>query len=113
MRILLPLIAVITAVWLAAPASSHAVGYYNPAKESYRASDLTARGEIPDTLNQLKEALYFTPIVNALDRIAVEVKAILSQFGVRSPGDRYERRMTVKSDIKRRIPKPYRRSKKR
>jgi hypothetical protein len=70
-----------TCVFLALVGSSHAVGLYVVGKEECNCSPLVARGIVPDTLNQLTEALWFPQVAVALDRIAVELKAMLASVG--------------------------------
>ncbi len=61
-----------------------AVGSYTVGKEDCSCSPLTAKGIKPDTLNQLKESVDFPIVYRIIDRLAGEVKAILSQFGVKT-----------------------------
>lgn len=60
---------------------SHAVGYYAVGKEDCRCSPLVERGIIPDTLNQLGEALILPRLGWAIERLALELRAVASQFG--------------------------------
>jgi len=59
-----------------------AVGLQAVGKEECVCDPLVARGIVPDTLNKIKLALVFPEFGIALDRFAVEMKAILGQFGL-------------------------------
>jgi hypothetical protein len=59
-----------------------AVGLQALGKEECACDPLIARGIVPDTLNKLKLAFVFPEFGIALDRFAVDVKAILGQFGL-------------------------------
>lgn len=67
--------------------SVRAVGYDIAGKEKCVYSPLVARGVIPDTLNNIKEALVFPRLGFLAERLASEIKAILGQFGIKSAGD--------------------------
>lgn len=58
-----------------------AVGLYAVGKEQISCSPLVARGIVPDTWNKLSEAFLAPQISWALDRLAVEMKSLLNQFG--------------------------------
>ena len=58
-----------------------AVGLYAVGKEQISCSPLVARGIVPDTWNKLTEALLVPQISWALDKLAVEMKTMLSQLG--------------------------------
>lgn len=58
-----------------------AVGYDVVGKEKCSCDPLVARGALPDTVNKLHEALFVPKIAFILDRIAVEGRAMLAQFG--------------------------------
>ncbi|MCX5872830.1 MAG: hypothetical protein NTY51_06295 [Deltaproteobacteria bacterium] len=61
--------------------NSAAVGVYNPALEKSECSTLVQRGVIPDTWNKLSEALLVREISWAIDKLTIEAKAFLNQFG--------------------------------
>ncbi len=69
---------VLTTVWIG---HSQAAGLYVVGKEDCDCSSLTARGIVPDTLNKLKEAFLLAHIAAALDKVAVEIKGMVDQFG--------------------------------
>lgn len=58
-----------------------AVGVYIPGKETCDCSPLIQRGIIPDTWNKLTEALLIPQISWAIDKLTLEAKAVISQFG--------------------------------
>jgi hypothetical protein len=58
-----------------------AVGYDVLGKEKCSCDPLVARGVLPDTANKLWEVLFIPKLGFILDRIAVEGKAMLAQFG--------------------------------
>lgn len=60
--------------------TSHAVGYYSVGKEGCNCSPLVARGIVPDTLNLLQEALVLPRIGGALERFAVSIREMFTQF---------------------------------
>lgn len=60
---------------------AEAVGLYAVGKEQISCSPLVARGIVPDTWNKLGEALLVPQISWALDKLAVEMKTMLGQFG--------------------------------
>lgn len=60
---------------------SEAVGFQVVGKEECKCSPLVARGIVPDTLNKLKEAFVFPSLVVAVERVAGEFRAVVSQFG--------------------------------
>lgn len=62
----------------------HAAGMYVPGKEDCTCSPLVKQGLMPDTLNKLAQAFYFPSVARAVDTLAGEVKAILSQFGIQT-----------------------------
>ncbi|MFH0823668.1 MAG: hypothetical protein V2B18_13040 [Pseudomonadota bacterium] len=79
--------AAVCAAFLVLQASgASAVGVYTPGKEQCNCSPMVARGVYPDTLNLLHEAFVFPSINNTIDRIAVEVKSLISQFSLASAG---------------------------
>ena len=61
--------------------NSLAVGVYTPGLERCDCSPLVQRGVIPDTWNKLTEALLIPQISWAIDRLTIEAKAVISQFG--------------------------------
>lgn len=61
--------------------NSMAVGVYTPGKEPINCSSLVKRGVIPDTWNKLTEALLIPQICWAIDKVAIEAKAVIAQFG--------------------------------
>jgi hypothetical protein len=61
--------------------SSLAVGVYTPGQEKNDCCPLIQRGVIPDTLNKLTLALLIPQISWAIDKLAVEAKVVISQFG--------------------------------
>ncbi len=61
--------------------SSWAVGVYTPGQEKYDCSPLVQRGIIPDTWNKLTEALLIPQISWAIDKLTIEAKAFIGQFG--------------------------------
>ena len=74
-------LAICVSLWTGFLANAHAAGYYSVGKEDCNCSPLVARGIMPDTLNQLVEALAFPKIGWAFERLATEIKLIASQFG--------------------------------
>lgn len=68
------------AVFLAT--DSKAVGLTAVGKEDCICSPLVERGIVPDTLNKLKLAFEFPQLAMVLDRLALDVRGILGQFGV-------------------------------
>jgi len=68
------------AVFLANDAE--AVGLTAVGKEDCVCSPLVERGIVPDTLNKLKLAFEFPQLSMVLDRLALDVRGILGQFGV-------------------------------
>jgi len=80
------IIAVVVTIALATACVTnvHAVGMYRVGKEECNCSPLVAKGIIPDPLNKLKEALVCSQLALVLDRIVVEIKGIVGQFGVNS-----------------------------
>lgn len=61
--------------------NSAAVGVYSPGLEKADCSALVQRGVIPDTWNKLSEALLVREISWAIDKLTIEAKAFLNQFG--------------------------------
>jgi hypothetical protein len=61
-----------------------AVGLYVVGKEECKCSPLVAAGILPDTWNKLKEATGWRFIAAVVDRVAVEIKTVLGQFGVQT-----------------------------
>ncbi len=61
--------------------SSLAVGVYTPGQEKGDCCPLVQRGVIPDTWNKLTLALLIPQISWAIDKLAVEAKVVISQFG--------------------------------
>lgn len=78
---------------------SGAVGLYAVGKEQISCSPLVARGIVPDTWNKLTEALLVPQISWALDKLAVEVKTVLSQFGAPPSNGVAETASVVKEDL--------------
>jgi hypothetical protein len=76
-----------------------AVGLYAVGKEQIGCSPLVARGIVPDTWNKLSEALLAPQISWALDRLAVEIKTMLSQFGAPPTNGVAETATVIKEDI--------------
>lgn len=75
---------VVCAIFLGALAEhAGAAGFYVVGKEDCKCSPLVARGIVPDTLNKLKEAFVFPSLVVVVERVAGEIKSIVSQFGVK------------------------------
>lgn len=62
----------------------HAVGFVPQGKEKCNSSSLEAAGVVPDTLNKFKDTLVFLKLGSVVDRIAGEIKSILSQFGIQT-----------------------------
>ncbi|MFH0959304.1 MAG: hypothetical protein V1897_11430 [Pseudomonadota bacterium] len=58
-----------------------AVGVYTPGQEKYNCSSLVQRGIIPDAWNKLTEALLIPQISWAIDKLTIETKAVIGQFG--------------------------------
>ncbi|MDD3473164.1 MAG: hypothetical protein PHS86_10300 [Syntrophaceae bacterium] len=81
MRLLILVVALTVAINGIFVTQSGAVGLYAVGKEQISCSPLVARGVVPDTWNKLSEALLVPQISWALDRLAVEMKTVLSQFG--------------------------------
>ncbi len=71
----------LVAALFAFSSNSSAVGVYIPGKETCDCSPLVQRGVIPDTWNKLTEALLIPQISWAIDRLTLEAKAVISQFG--------------------------------
>lgn len=85
---------------------AEAVGLYAVGKEQISCSPLVARGIVPDTWNKLGEALLVPQISWALDRLAVEMKTMLSQFGAPPVTSVAETASVTKDDIIAPIDKP-------
>ncbi len=64
-----------------------AVGLQAVGKEPCNCDPLVARGIVPDPVNKLKSAFDFQQISIALDRLALDVKTALSQFGSGAPSN--------------------------
>jgi hypothetical protein len=64
-----------------------AVGLQAVGKEPCNCDPLVARGIVPDTVNKLKSALDFPQISVVLDRLALDVRTVLSQFGSGAPSN--------------------------
>ncbi|MGO8880014.1 MAG: hypothetical protein ACLQMS_10950 [Desulfomonilaceae bacterium] len=80
MRYLLASLLCVAALF-AFSSNSLAVGVYTPGLERCDCSPLVQRGVIPDTWNKLTEALLIPQISWAIDRLTIEAKAVISQFG--------------------------------
>ncbi len=78
---------------------ANAVGLYAVGKEQISCSPLVARGIVPDTWNKLSEALLVSQISWAIDRLAVEMKTMLSQFGAPPTNNGPETASIVKDEI--------------
>lgn len=91
------ILSVITGIIL--PTKADAVGLYAVGKEQISCSPLVARGIVPDTWNKLSEALLAPRISWALDRLAVEIKTVLSQFGAPPTNGVTETATVIKEDI--------------
>ncbi len=76
-----------------------AVGLYAVGKEQISCSPLVARGIVPDTWNKLTEALLVPQISWALDKLAVEMKTVFSQFGAPPAASVAETASVTKEDI--------------
>ncbi len=83
MRSLIVALAVCTMFLSALAGRAQAVGFNVVGKEDCKCSPLVARGIVPDTLNNLKEAFVFPSLFVVVERMAGEIKAIVSQFGVK------------------------------
>jgi hypothetical protein len=83
MRSLVVALAVCTMFLSALAGRAQAVGFDVVGKEDCKCSPLVARGIVPDTLNKLKEAFVFPSLFVVVERMAGEIKAIVSQFGVK------------------------------
>jgi hypothetical protein len=62
-------------------ATAGAVGLQAVGKEQCNCSPLVARGIIPDTMNQIHDALYFPTLMGVLDHVAVDVRTLVEQIG--------------------------------
>ena len=81
-----------------------AVGKYVVGQEKCDTSSLTAKGVIPDTVNKITEVFAFQKyIVKAIDAVAVEVKAILGQFGIETRSRMVMEEVKATSNSKRKI----------
>ncbi|MGC8657722.1 MAG: hypothetical protein ACP5U1_01485 [Desulfomonilaceae bacterium] len=69
------------AAMFAFSSNSMAVGVYTPGHEQCDCSPLIQRGVIPDTWNKLTQALLIPQICWAIDRLTIEAKAVINQFG--------------------------------
>jgi hypothetical protein len=61
-----------------------AAGYVDPANQDCQCDTLIRSGIKPDPLNRLAHILSLVDLTPYLDKLAVEVRAILNQFGVNS-----------------------------
>jgi hypothetical protein len=85
---------------------AQAVGNYVVGQEKCDRSSLNARGIIPDTMNKIKEMFVFPSIfVKAVDTVAGEVKAILSQFGIKTRPHIYNEEVSTTKKTKRGLAK--------
>jgi hypothetical protein len=97
MRYFLISIAIAVIALVAIIGDVQSAGLENPRKSSCRCSRLVSEGVVPDTLNKLTST-FTSPLINAtIDRLAVEVKAILSQFGIPSKQRTVEVKIPSKS----------------
>ena len=80
-------------IWLG---GAQAIGNYVVGQEKCDRTSLNARGIIPDTMNKIKE-VFVVPsfVVKAIDTVAGEVKAILSQFGIKTRPHMYKEEVSA------------------
>jgi hypothetical protein len=86
MRTFVIIVAISLFIGVGCVSTSHAVGYYAVGKEGCKCSPLVARGIFPDTLNLLNEVLVFPRFGGALERLAVGIREIFTQFAA-TPAD--------------------------
>jgi hypothetical protein len=58
-----------------------AVGLQVVGKEACTCSPLVGRGIVPDTVNEIHDALYFPTLMGALDQVAINVRTFVEQLG--------------------------------
>ncbi|MCX5862326.1 MAG: hypothetical protein NTW27_09450 [Deltaproteobacteria bacterium] len=95
MRAIIIVVAISVFLWGDCVSNSYAVGYYSVGKEDCACSPLVARGIVPDTLNQLKEALMLPRLGSVLERLAVDFREMLTQFAAK-PNDTVSEPVTRK-----------------
>ena len=61
--------------------AASAVGVYVAGKEECKCSPLVARGMVPDALNKLTEVPVWAALSAVVERVAVELRSMLGQFG--------------------------------
>jgi hypothetical protein len=64
---------------------SQAAGVYAVGKEECNCSSLVARGIIPDSLNKLKEAIFFPELSLAVQGLAEEFRSVLMHLAPKPP----------------------------
>jgi hypothetical protein len=79
LRLVLAIAAILVCISLT---NAFSAGYGNPSEQDCSCDSLVRQGIKPDAINRLTSAFSFLNVSPYLDRLAVEVKAILSQFGL-------------------------------
>jgi len=64
--------------------TASAVGLYVAGKEECKCSTLVARGIVPDALNKLTEIPVWAALSVVAEKVAVELRSMLAQFGTES-----------------------------
>lgn len=105
MRSLLAAVVMVLAIVIAMPPNSFGVGYYRVGVDQPACSPLVARGVVPDALNLLSEAFPMRHVANALDRIAMDVRALTIQVG-QQPEAEIAMATTSKRDLPPEIEEP-------
>jgi hypothetical protein len=95
----------VLAIVIAMPPNSFGVGYYRVGVDQPACSPLVARGVVPDALNLLSEAFPMRHVANALDRIAMDVRALTIQVG-QQPEAEIAMATTSKRDLPPEIEEP-------
>jgi hypothetical protein len=95
MRAFVIMVAISLFIGVGCVSTSHAVGYYSVGKEDCRCSPLVARGIFPDTLNLINEALVLPGLGGALERFAVSIREMFTQFAA-TPSDSVSEPVTRK-----------------
>jgi hypothetical protein len=60
--------------------TARSAGYQVVGKEDCDCSSLVARGVYPDTLNKLHQAVYFPTVISAVDRVAMDLKSVVTHL---------------------------------
>lgn len=107
-------LALLVVAMLISPGGACAVGFIEGGPDRSSGAVVGKNGDVPDTLNKVKEALVFLKLAPVIDRFAGEIKAILGQFGIVAPhdwGDKDYERMGKKFASKKRTKKKRRKIK--